>query len=201
MLVHAILPASRANGPGLRAVVFCQGCTLGCKFCFNGATHRFGGIEISSEDVAEAVISAHRDCRLEGVTFSGGEPMQQANSVFAVMRRLRERAPGLSFGMFSGYTECELEQGRYMIWRSELKTQERVSLWKAIRPHLDFAVFGRFNYLQPSNQSLRSSRNQVLRLFSRRYSEADFEEQVTEVHIDQSGLAEVTGFPTLGLPF
>ena len=31
MLIHAILPASRANGPGLRAVVFVQGCSLNCS--------------------------------------------------------------------------------------------------------------------------------------------------------------------------
>lgn len=201
MLIHAIFAASRANGPGMRTVVFVQGCSLGCEFCFNGSTHRFRGIEVASEDVAEAVICAHRDRCLEGVTFSGGEPMQQADSVLAVMRRLRERTPGLSFGMFSGYTERELAKGRYVIWRSELKAQERVILWKAIRSHLDFAVLGRFNHLQPGDEPLRSSRNQVLRLFSGRYSEADFEEQMTEVHIDQSGLAEVTGFPTLGLPF
>jgi anaerobic ribonucleoside-triphosphate reductase activating protein len=201
MLVHAILPASRANGPGLRTVVFFQGCILGCQSCFNRATHDFRGVEIAPESVAEAVICAHRDRCFEGVTFSGGEPMQQADGLLVVMQRLRQKVPELSFGIFSGYTERELEQGQYMIWRSELKAQKRVTLWKAIRSHLDFAVLGRFNYLQPGNQPLRSSRNQILRLFSGRYSEADFEEQVAEVHIDESGLAEVTGFPTLGLPF
>ena len=33
MLLHALIPASRANGPGLRAVVFFQGCSLGCPKC------------------------------------------------------------------------------------------------------------------------------------------------------------------------
>jgi hypothetical protein len=48
---------------------------------------------------------------------------------------------------------------------------------------------------------LRTSRNQVLRLFSQRYTPADFSEQLTEVSIKESGQAEVTGFPTLGLPW
>ena len=149
----------------------------------------------------EALVEAHREHVLEGITFSGGEPMQQAESLLALMRNLRSRAPELSFGMFSGYTERELDEGRYSIWRRELDAEEKRSLWKAIRAHLDFAVLGRFNYLQPSTASLRSSRNQVLRLLSNRYTEAEFGEQLAEVSIHEDGRAEVTGFPVLGLPW
>lgn len=41
MLVHAIVPGSRVNGPGLRAVLWLQGCLLHCPGCWNMATHRF----------------------------------------------------------------------------------------------------------------------------------------------------------------
>jgi pyruvate-formate lyase-activating enzyme len=47
MLVHAIMPASRVNGPGLRCVVFVQGCTLGCSKCWNNASHPFRGTELA----------------------------------------------------------------------------------------------------------------------------------------------------------
>lgn len=201
MLVHAILPASRANGPGLRAVVFLQGCSLGCKGCFNPATYSFQGAELEPERVAKAVIDAHKARGLEGVTFSGGEPMQQADSLLVLTRRLLESMPTLSLGMFSGYTERELDAGRYAIWRSELNASEKREVWQAIRSNLDFAVLGRFNILEPSSAPLRSSRNQILRLFSSRYSEADFSEQIVEVTIGESGQAVATGFPTLGLPW
>ena len=46
MLLHAIMAASRANGPGLRAVVWFQGCALNCRNCFNVATHPFEGHHI-----------------------------------------------------------------------------------------------------------------------------------------------------------
>jgi anaerobic ribonucleoside-triphosphate reductase activating protein len=46
MLLHALIPASRANGPGQRAVVFFQGCTVGCAGCWNPRTHPFHGAEI-----------------------------------------------------------------------------------------------------------------------------------------------------------
>src|SRR5437899_9265361 len=86
MLLHAIIPASRANGPGLRAVLFFQGCTLGCEKCFNPATHLFQGVEIASEKVVEVLVHPHREHILEGITFSGGEPMQQADSLLALIR-------------------------------------------------------------------------------------------------------------------
>ena len=66
---------------------------------------------------------------------------------------------------------------------------------------MDFAVLGRFNHFQVGTAPLRSSRNQVLRLFSNRYTETDFGEQLAEVSIHEDGRAEVTGFPVLGLPW
>ena len=201
MLLHALIPASRANGPGLRAVVFFQGCKLGCVGCWNPRTHPFHGAEIKVDAVVQEVLRAQAQHVLDGVTFSGGEPMQQADSLLRLIQGLRRQAPELSFGMFSGYTEHELAKGRYWIWGDGSSKQHRKHLWQEIRACLDFAILGRFNQAQPSNMPLRSSRNQVLRLFSDRYSPADFSEQLTEVSIKEGGRAEVTGFPTLGLPW
>ena len=74
-------------------------------------------------------------------------------------------------------------------------------LWQEIRACFDFAVLGRFNQAQPSSLPLRTSRNQVLRLFCDRYSPANFSEELTEFNIKEGGRVEVTGFPTLGLPW
>jgi anaerobic ribonucleoside-triphosphate reductase activating protein len=201
MLLHTLIPASRANGPGLRAVVFFQGCSIGCPRCWNPQTHPFHGTEIKVDDVVQEVLKARQEHTLEGVTFSGGEPMQQADSLLGLIQGLRQQAPELSFGMFSGYVEHELAQGRYWIWGGCSSEQCRKRLWQEIRTRLDFAILGRFNQAQPSTLPLRTSRNQVLRLFSHRYTPADFNEQLTEVNIEEGGRAEVTGFPTLGLPW
>jgi anaerobic ribonucleoside-triphosphate reductase activating protein len=201
MLLHAMIPASRANGPSLRAVVFFQGCTVGCVGCWNPRTHPFHGPEVTVDVVAQGVLRSCRDHTLEGVTFSGGEPLQQADSLLGLMHRLHRQAPELSFGMFSGYTEHELAQGRYWIWGDASSKQRRKRLWQDIRGCLDFAILGRFNQAQPSSLPLRTSRNQVLRVFTHRYSPADFSEQSTEVSIKEGGRVEVTGFPTLGLPW
>ena len=116
MLLHAFIPASRANGPGLRSVVFFQGCTLGCENCFNPDSHAFSGAEFTVQAVAERVLHAHQEHGTEGVTFSGGEPMQQALALLELMHTLRQQVSNLSFGMFSGYSDWELALGRYSTW-------------------------------------------------------------------------------------
>ena len=201
MLLHALIPASRANGPGVRTVVFLQGCGLGCRSCWNSLSHPFRGIEKTVDAVAHEVLQAHTGYFLEGVTFSGGEPMQQADNLLRLIQRLYQKAPELSFGMFSGYAEHELDQGQYWIWGNGSTGQYRKCLWQEIRGCLDFAILGRFNQDQPSNRPLRTSRNQVLHLFTDRYKQADFSEQLTEVSIHEGGQVEITGFPTLGLPW
>ncbi len=201
MLLHALITASRANGPGLRAVVFFQGCSIGCVGCWNPQTHPFHRTEIKVVAVVQEVLRSRQEHTLEGITFSGGEPMQQADSLLQLIRGLRRQAPELSFGMFSGYAEHELDQGQYWIWGDGSSEQHRKRLWQEIRGCLDFAILGRFNQAQPSNLPLRTSRNQVLRLFSDRYTPADFSEQLTEVNIKEDGQVEVTGLPTLGLPW
>ena len=127
--------------------------------------------------------------------------MQQADSLLTLIQALRLQASALSFGMFSGYSERELTEGRYSIWNRQMALHEKRRLWDATRAHLDFAVLGRFNPALPGNEPLRTSRNQVLRLFSGRYTVPDFDEQLVEVHIDDNGRAEITGFPLLGLPW
>lgn len=200
MLIHAIIPASRANGPDLRAVVFFQGCNLGCPKCWNPRSHPFRGREMTVEDVASDVMRARAGYSIAGVTFSGGEPMQQATALSALLRVLRSQTPEMSFGMFSGYTESELTVGRYWTWDRTMSPGRKSGLWEEIHSQLDFAVLGRFDRLQPNSAPLRTSRNQVLRLFSSRYAPSDFSEQSVEVTIYDGGRAEVTGFPTLGVP-
>jgi len=116
MLLHAFIPASRANGPGLRSVVFFQGCSLACPGCFNPESHPFTGADVTVPAVAERVLQARKEYGVEGVTFSGGEPMQQAPALLELIRTLHQQLPSFSFGMFSGYSDLELVFGEYSIW-------------------------------------------------------------------------------------
>jgi anaerobic ribonucleoside-triphosphate reductase activating protein len=199
MLIHGFVGASRVNGPGLRAVVYFQGCTVGCRSCWNKSSHPFVGEERGICEVAWWVLRAHEEAALEGVTFSGGEPMQQADALLALVESLHCRLPGLSFGLYSGYSERELQSGRYWC-RSEPPPGAKRDIWQRLKRYLDFAVLGRYVASQPSTLPLRTSANQELTLFSSRYREQDFEPQEVEIHIGAEGLVQVTGFPLAGLP-
>jgi anaerobic ribonucleoside-triphosphate reductase activating protein len=183
--VHALMGSSTVNGPGTRAVVWVQGCSLGCPDCWNPKTHDpLQGFRFEVSDLLKWFAKASRESRIEGLTISGGEPMEQAPAVLELLRRLKGAHPAMTTGLFSGYAEREL----------------RENLWCAMQGHLDFAVLGRYNARRRSHHPLVASTNQVLRLYTTRYSMADFVEQSVEVHIDDSGLTQITGFPILGSP-
>jgi len=110
--------------------------------------------------------------------------MEQAPAVLELFRRLKAAHPGMTTGLFSGYTEREFPE----------------ALWRAMRRQLDFAVLGRYNARRRSHHPLVSSTNQLLRLYTARYSMADFAAQAVEVQIDDTGLTQITGFPVHGSP-
>jgi anaerobic ribonucleoside-triphosphate reductase activating protein len=198
MLIHGLISGSRVNGPGLRAVIYFQGCTLGCPNCWNPETHSFRGRERDVAEIVGAVAAAHAERALEGVTFSGGEPMQQSDALLALIESLHHRLPGLSFGMYSGHSERELSSGQYWC-RSGQAQLRKQDIWRRIRSRLDFAVLGRYATGHPSTLALRTSTNQKLTLISGRYEEQDFDPQEVEIHIDTQGVVQVTGFPTAGM--
>ena len=136
---------------------------------------------------------------LEGVTFSGGEPMQQAEALLEVMREIRRVAPAVSLGMFTGYTESELAAGRY-VTRPRATAEQKRELWRTIQGLLDFAVMGRYDQTLPVREPLRTSRNQRLVLFTNRYQDGDFGPQLVEISIEGGGRSVLTGFPVLGVP-
>jgi hypothetical protein len=125
------------------------------------------------------VLALHHAGEIEGLTSSGGEPIQQASSVLELIERLREAnaTPPLTFGMFTGYTAGKLDRGRYFTFNECLA---KTTVWQQIRDRLDFAVMGRYNRLAPGTQPLRSSRNQELHLFTARYEEMTSENRLSK---------------------
>ena len=194
--VHSRIDSSSVNGPGQRAVIWVQGCSLACPGCWNPDTHSArGGRDSETAEILEWIRRLWCDGAISGFTVSGGEPLEQAAALETLVTALRIEIPALSVGLFSGYTERELTNGRF---RSEdLSAERRTQSWRNIRACLDFAVLGRFNKRLPSSLPLVSSGNQELVLVSSRHSLVDFEDQSVEITIDANGLTQITGFPVL----
>jgi anaerobic ribonucleoside-triphosphate reductase activating protein len=195
--MHSRLEQSLVNGPGSRAVIWLQGCSLNCPGCWNPLSHSVeAGISVEVVSVVEWVADLQSNRLIDGLTISGGEPMEQAGALLALLQVLRLRVPEISIGVFSGYTETELARGAFLS-RAGHPPAHQAELWRAIRQHLDFAVLGRFNSHRLSNQPLVSSQNQELLLLSDRHSSSDFSPLSVEFTIDSQGGAKITGFPIL----
>ena len=77
--IHSFQSLGTADGPGVRAVVFMQGCPLRCACCHNPDTWSFdGGTEVSAEEIfAKIKRLKNYFGKTGGVTVSGGEPLMQ----------------------------------------------------------------------------------------------------------------------------
>ena len=99
--LNSFIPVSRVNGPGVRAVVFVQGCTIRCPGCWNQDTWGTSPRTVVSVEEVFSWIMAVRS-QISGVTFLGGEPFLQARALAALGRLCREA--GLTVLTYSGYT-------------------------------------------------------------------------------------------------
>lgn len=97
---------SIVDGPGIRYVIFTQGCPHHCPGCHNPQTHDFaGGREADIDEILSAVFG---NPILSGVTFSGGEPFSQAEALLPIAEALKDRRIHLM--VYTGYLLEELEK-------------------------------------------------------------------------------------------
>lgn len=94
--IHSFESFGAVDGPGIRYVVFFQGCPLRCKFCHNPDTWNFsGGQEYTSDEIVEKILPYKSFQRNGGgVTLSGGEPLAQHEFAAELIGKLK--AHGIS---------------------------------------------------------------------------------------------------------
>jgi anaerobic ribonucleoside-triphosphate reductase activating protein len=106
--LSGFLMRSTVNGPGIRAVVWVQGCPIRCKGCFNHESWSFSPTHIVTTKTLSSLILGTKD--IDGVTFSGGEPFAQAGPLAEVAEQVRDT--GLTVVTYSGYTFDQLNSSR-----------------------------------------------------------------------------------------
>ena len=98
--INSILDESIVDGPGLRYVIYTQGCSHGCPHCHNPKTHdKQGGVLMDYNLLFREICE---DPLLQGVTFSGGEPFLQARVLASLANKLH--AENLDIVTYTGYT-------------------------------------------------------------------------------------------------
>lgn len=139
---------SIVDGPGLRAVLWTQGCPHHCKGCHNPTTHDYnGGVVVDIEDIKKEID----DLDLEvGITLSGGDPFVQKEACLEIAKYCHEK--GLTVWCYTGYTYEEL-----------LKLAEQEPIIIDFLKEIDVLVDGRFILSQRSfDVKFRGSKNQRL---------------------------------------
>lgn len=87
--VHSFQSMGAVDGPGIRFVIFLQGCPLRCVYCHNPDTWSTGGTEYSSDDIVAKVIRYRPFFGQDGgVTLSGGEALLQADFAAELFEKL-----------------------------------------------------------------------------------------------------------------
>ncbi|WP_321835523.1 anaerobic ribonucleoside-triphosphate reductase activating protein [Clostridium butyricum] len=120
---------SLVNGPGIRRVFFSQGCKHNCKGCFNPDTHDFNGGENRNMD--ELIESVLDNPMIKGVTFSGGDPLEQAEK-FAYMAKAFKNN-NLNIWCYTGYTYEYIREHK-----------DENNGWNELLNNIDVLVDGKF---------------------------------------------------------
>lgn len=139
---------SIVDGPGLRAVLWTQGCAHKCPGCQNPGTWDFnGGGLVPIKEVKKAIDELEYHT---GLTLSGGDPMYQVEECLEIIKYARKK--GLNIWVYTGFT-----------WEELMKMSKDKPIYKEFLNYVDILVDGRF-ILSERDLSLlfRGSRNQRL---------------------------------------
>jgi anaerobic ribonucleoside-triphosphate reductase activating protein len=176
------LARSTVNGPGMRSVVWVQGCPLHCSGCFNGGSWSFSpSCQVHPGKLADHILGLDG---IDGVTISGGEPFAQAGPLAILGKRLKEH--GLTVLTFSGFPVSTLFRKRRRSWNDLLAVT-------------DLLVAGPFiPNIPPVSRLAGSGNQQVISLtgaISLRDDAYPGTQNLVEYTIAPDGILTTTGFP------
>lgn len=168
---------SEIYGPGKRTVIWFQGCTLGCKGCWNIQYQSpEPAILIPTSELLQIIL--RRD---NGVTFLGGEPLLQINNLLWLVKKLKRR--DIHVMLYTGY---------------ELDEIDNDPVKKELCQMADILIPGRYNEnLRDTKLLWRGSKNQPL--IYRNDKEMVTDENQAEITIQADGTVTCLGYPSDGL--
>jgi pyruvate formate lyase activating enzyme len=116
--IHSIETFGTVDGPGIRFIIFTQGCPLRCLYCHNpDCRSSHDGKEVTVDEVIAEIAKYKSYLRKGGVTVSGGEPLMQPEFTREIFKRCHQM--GLHTALdTSGY--CEIEVARLVLEETDL---------------------------------------------------------------------------------
>lgn len=179
--IAAVAARTQALGPGTRAVIWVQGCPLNCPGCL---APKWIPFVPANQRTPQEVLQNIDLASISGLTFSGGEPMEQAAGL-AALARLARQEKDLDLICFTGYRYERLAKNPPNKGVPELLAE------------VDVLIDGPYVRALNNSVGLRGSSNQrVIHLTSRLHGH-DFESQSRNIEITVSdGELAFIGIPT-----
>jgi anaerobic ribonucleoside-triphosphate reductase activating protein len=170
---------SKVNGPGLRFVLWTQGCSKGCSECFNPETWSNAIYkELSPTQIFELI----KNFEVDGITISGGDPLEQEEELLELLMLLSSIRFKKGVILFSGFTRAEIS---------------REPIREKCLSYIDVLIDGRYEKNLKVDFSLRGSSNQEFYFFSNKISsdELSFDQEI-EISLLEGDIM-MTGFPNV----
>ena len=170
---------SKVNGPGNRFVLWTQGCSKGCSECFNPETW---STNIYKELSPTQIFELIKNFEVDGVTISGGDPLEQEDELLELLFLLKEIKLPKGIILFTGFTKDEILEN---------------PIREECLHYIDVLIDGRYEKNLKVDFSLKGSSNQEFYLFSDKISisELYFDHEIEISSLE--GNIMMTGFPNI----
>lgn len=105
MNYHKIEKTSVANGTGIRVVLWVSGCKCRCRGCQNPDTWSFDSGQLFDKSAKEELFEALDKSYIQGITFSGGHPLENENldEIYELIVEIRDKFPNKDIWLYTGY--------------------------------------------------------------------------------------------------
>ena len=170
---------SKVNGPGNRFVLWTQGCSKGCLECFNPETW---SKNIFKEFLPKQIFELVKNFEVDGVTISGGDPLEQEDELLELLFLLKEIKLPKGIILFTGFTKDEILEN---------------PIREECLQYIDVLIDGRYEKNLKVDFSLKGSSNQEFYLFSDKISSSElyFDHEIEISSLE--GNIMMTGFPNI----
>jgi len=175
--VFNIIKNTKVEGPGNRYCIWVQGCSRHCKGC--QAVHTWSQDKGELFEVEDIIEDIFKQNSIEGVTFLGGEPFEQAEALGLIAEKVNKQ--GLSIVCFTGGKLEELQEN---------------PINKKLLENIDLLIDGEFiEELTDYSRPWCGSSNQRYHFLTDRYNEEIFTKykNKVEVNISKNGQIFING--------